>query len=124
MHARIYQPAKPATQSGRFKTRFWVVEPEPRSRIEADRLIGWMHIFMFILFIGWGGFFLYALVRFRKSRHPTASYAGADSFTARITMWDWLSRKFPGSELVIGRVGMMNCLEDRLPIRPKSFRSE
>ena len=42
MHARIYQPAKPATQSGRFKTRIWIVEPEPRSRIEADRLIGWI----------------------------------------------------------------------------------
>lgn len=42
MDARIYQPAKPATQSGRFKTRYWVVEPEPRARIEPDRLIGWL----------------------------------------------------------------------------------
>ena len=42
MDARIYQPAKPATQSGRFKTRHWVVEHEPRSRQEADRLIGWV----------------------------------------------------------------------------------
>ena len=39
--ARIYQPAKPAPQSGRFKTRLWLVEMEPRSRKEADRLIGW-----------------------------------------------------------------------------------
>ena len=31
MDARIYQPAKPATQSGRFKTRFWIVEHEPSS---------------------------------------------------------------------------------------------
>jgi hypothetical protein len=42
MSARIYQPAKPATQSGRYKSRFWVVEHEPRSRQEADRLIGWV----------------------------------------------------------------------------------
>jgi hypothetical protein len=42
MDARIYQPAKPATQSGRFKTRFWIVEHEPHSRVEADRLIGWL----------------------------------------------------------------------------------
>ena len=42
MHARIYQPAKPATSSGRFKTTYWLVEPEPRSRSEADRLIGWI----------------------------------------------------------------------------------
>jgi hypothetical protein len=42
MDARIYKPAKPATQSGRFKTRLWVVEHEPKSRQEADRLIGWV----------------------------------------------------------------------------------
>ena len=42
MGARIYQPAKPATQSGRFKTRMWVVEHEPSSRQEPDRLIGWI----------------------------------------------------------------------------------
>lgn len=41
MDARIYQPAKQATSSGRFKTKFWVVEHEPRTRVEADRLIGW-----------------------------------------------------------------------------------
>ena len=40
--ARIYQPAKTAVQSGRAKTRKWVLEMEPRSRIEADRLIGWV----------------------------------------------------------------------------------
>jgi hypothetical protein len=40
--ARIYQPAKPAPQSGRFKTRFWLVEMEPRSRKDPDRLIGWV----------------------------------------------------------------------------------
>lgn len=42
MDARIYQPAKPATQSGRFKTRSWIVEHEPSSRQEADHLIGWI----------------------------------------------------------------------------------
>jgi hypothetical protein len=42
MHARIYQPAKPAVQSGRAKTRHWLVEMEPRSRKEPDRLIGWV----------------------------------------------------------------------------------
>jgi hypothetical protein len=40
--ARIYQPARSAVQSGRFKTRYWVVEPEPRSRRHADPLIGWV----------------------------------------------------------------------------------
>ena len=33
---------------------------------QIDNLIGWIHIFMLILFVGWGGFFLYAIVRFRS----------------------------------------------------------
>ncbi|WP_159710089.1 ETC complex I subunit [Geminicoccus flavidas] len=40
--ARIYQPAKTAVQSGRAKTRYWLLEMEPRSRKEPDRLIGWV----------------------------------------------------------------------------------
>ena len=46
---------------------------------QIDNLIGWIHIFMLILFVGWGGFFLYALVRFRQSRNPVANYTGVRS---------------------------------------------
>ena len=46
---------------------------------QIDSLIGWVHIFMFLLFVGWGGFFVYVLFRFRKSRHPVASYPGVTS---------------------------------------------
>ena len=46
---------------------------------QIDGMIGWVHVFMLILFVGWGGFFAYTLVRFRRSRHPVASYAGAKS---------------------------------------------
>lgn len=42
MVARIYQPARTATQSGRAKTRDWVLEMEPRSPTEADPLCGWI----------------------------------------------------------------------------------
>lgn len=42
MVARIYRPAKPATQSGWAKTRRWVLEMEPRSRREPDPLCGWL----------------------------------------------------------------------------------
>jgi hypothetical protein len=42
MVARIYQPAKTATSSGRAKTRYWVLEMEPQSRKEADPLCGWI----------------------------------------------------------------------------------
>jgi len=46
---------------------------------EIDNMIGWIHIFMLVLFVGWGGFILYALVRFRKSRNPVADYRGVTS---------------------------------------------
>jgi cytochrome c oxidase subunit II len=49
---------------------------------EIDNLIGWMHIFMFILFVGWSGFFVYCLVRFHHSRQPVADYAGVKSHTS------------------------------------------
>ena len=46
---------------------------------QIDNLIGWIHIFMLVLFVGWGGFFLYAVIRFRKSRNPVADYRGVTS---------------------------------------------
>ena len=46
---------------------------------QIDSLIGWMHIFMLILFVGWGAFLALTLVRFRKSRHPVANYTGVKS---------------------------------------------
>jgi cytochrome c oxidase subunit II len=46
---------------------------------QIDNLIGWIHIFMLILFVGWGAFFVYTLVRFRRSRHPAATYTGVKS---------------------------------------------
>lgn len=39
--ARIYRPAKTAMQSGRAKTRDWVLEYEPASRRDPDPLMGW-----------------------------------------------------------------------------------
>jgi cytochrome c oxidase subunit 2 len=52
---------------------------------QIDNLIGWVHIFMLILFVGWGGFFVYTLMRFRRSRQPVASYSGMTShFTSYV----------------------------------------
>ena len=49
---------------------------------QVDSLIGWTHIFMLVLFVGWGAFFIYACIRFRKSRHPVANYTGVKSHTS------------------------------------------
>jgi len=46
---------------------------------QIDGLIGWTHVFMLILFVGWGAFFIYCLVRFRRSRNPVANYSAVKS---------------------------------------------
>ena len=46
---------------------------------QIDDLIGWIHVFMAILFVGWGTFIAYTLFRFRQSRNPVASYTGVQS---------------------------------------------
>jgi cytochrome c oxidase subunit II len=49
---------------------------------QIDGLIGWIHVFMLILFVGWGGFYAFALIRFRRSRNPVANYTGVKSHTS------------------------------------------
>ena len=46
---------------------------------QIDNMIGWIHVFMLILFVGWSGFFLYCLFRFRQARNPVADYRGVTS---------------------------------------------
>ncbi len=41
MPARLYKPAKTAMQSGRAKTREWVLEFEATERMHQDPLMGW-----------------------------------------------------------------------------------
>ena len=42
----------------------------------GDNLNGIVHWLMLILFIGWGSFFIYTLIRFRSSNNPKANYHG------------------------------------------------
>jgi cytochrome c oxidase subunit II len=44
---------------------------------EIDQMIVLVHWLMAILFVGWGIFFLFVLVRFRSGANPRASYTGA-----------------------------------------------
>ena len=41
MLARIYRPSKTAMQSGRAKTRDWILEFEPAAARTNDPLMGW-----------------------------------------------------------------------------------
>jgi cytochrome c oxidase subunit 2 len=52
---------------------------------DIDRMIVLVHWLMLVLFVGWGGFFLFVLVRFRHSANPKASYVGAKGKFAKST---------------------------------------
>lgn len=49
---------------------------------EIDNMIGMIHWLMFALFIGWGIFFVYTLIRFRRSRQKTADSVGVKGHTS------------------------------------------
>jgi len=46
---------------------------------QIDSLIGWVHVLMAVLFVGWVSFFLYTIFRFRRSAHPKADHDGVKS---------------------------------------------
>ena len=50
---------------------------------EIDQMISLVHWLMLVLFVGWGAFFVFVLVRFRASANPTASYVGAKGKLAK-----------------------------------------
>src|SRR5687767_3521974 len=46
---------------------------------DVDRFILYVHYLMGILFVGWLAYFFFALFRYRATRNPKASYAGAQT---------------------------------------------
>jgi cytochrome c oxidase subunit 2 len=52
---------------------------------EVDQMMVLVHWLMLVLFVGWGAFFLFVLVRFRKGANPVASYSGAKGKFAKST---------------------------------------
>lgn len=81
---------------------------------DIDRLITVLHWFMLLLFVGWGIFFVYCLVRFRQRTGHAAVYqpvkgkiskyaeVGVGIFEAflliglSMPVWDWYKNKPPG----------------------------
>jgi cytochrome c oxidase subunit 2 len=49
---------------------------------DLDYMTGLVHWLMLLLFVGWGGFFLYTLYRFRASKNPEADYDGVKGHTS------------------------------------------
>lgn len=49
---------------------------------EIDNMIVLLHWLMAVLFVGWGAFFIYTLIRFRAKANPKADYTGVTSHTS------------------------------------------
>ena len=49
---------------------------------EIDEMIILIHWLMAVLFVGWGAFYVYTLIRFRESANPKADYTGVTSHTS------------------------------------------
>ncbi len=49
-----------------------------------DQMIDAVHVLMFLLFVGWGAFFVYVLFRFRAGRNPKADPVGV---TGKTNTW-------------------------------------
>lgn len=61
-----------------------------------DSGLGWVHLLMAILFVGWFSFFFWALWRFRRSRNPVADHDGATSHAS-----SWLEGAVALAELIL-----------------------
>ena len=44
-----------------------------------DEIIVIVHYLMLVVFIGWGAFFIYSLIKFRASKNKKANYHGVES---------------------------------------------
>ena len=65
-------------------TNQWLLPVGSAHGAQLDSALGWVHWLMAILFVGWIGFFLFVLWRFRRSKSPKADYTGA---TSHLSSW-------------------------------------
>jgi cytochrome c oxidase subunit 2 len=49
---------------------------------EIDQMLGIVHWLMVILFVGWGTFYAYTVIRFRRKNNPRADYTGVRRHTS------------------------------------------
>ena len=63
---------------GQFISDSFLNFPKDASKFgyKTDVLNGWVHLLMLILFVFWGIFLIYVLIKFSKSNNPKASYEG------------------------------------------------
>jgi len=54
---------------------------------QIDQMTILTHWLMALLFIGWGAFFVFTLIRFRSGANPKANYSGVKSHFASYIEW-------------------------------------
>ena len=47
-----------------------------------DSVMSWVHILMLVLYVGWGAFFIYTLIRFRQKKSPKADPVGVTNHSS------------------------------------------
>jgi cytochrome c oxidase subunit 2 len=62
----------------------WLPQLASEHGAALDRVLGLVHVLMAVLFVGWGAFFAYVLVRFRRRRNPVADHRGV---TGHASTW-------------------------------------
>lgn len=83
---------------------------------DIDYMMSLVHWLMLLLFVGWGIYFIYTLIRFRKKKNPVASYEGAVGKYSKVQetavilaeavllvgfafpLWGLLKNEFPSAE--------------------------
>ncbi|MCA9410591.1 MAG: cytochrome c oxidase subunit II [Candidatus Omnitrophica bacterium] len=90
---------------------------------EIDATLGWLHLLMFALFIGWSLVFLFILWRFRRSRNPQASYVGVKNHSISLSIEVVVALAEAGILILLSiplwaeRVNQMPTDEDRVEVR-------
>jgi len=74
----------------------WLPQLASEHGAAMDRALGYVHVLMAVLLVGWGAFFAYVLVRFRRKRNPVADYRGVTSHTST-----WLEGAVAVAEAVL-----------------------
>lgn len=83
---------------------------------DIDFMMSMVHWLMLLLLVGWGVYFIYVLIRFRKKKNPVASYEGAIGKYSKVQetgvilaeavllvgfafpLWGVLKNEFPSAE--------------------------
>jgi cytochrome c oxidase subunit 2 len=79
--------------------KYWLPPVVTEHGKRVDAMTNWIHYFMLVLFIGWGIFFCYCLMRFRKSAHPQAQY---EPIKAKLSKWSELGVVVIEAVLLVG----------------------